>query len=113
MEASELIFMGIGGSVVAVRKSNGATVWSHKLEEGWLEKHAAWFISLLVEDGRLYAHGAGKLFCFDALTGELAWKVRTERATATLATARSRPEEDLLDEQLHAVHGAAAAAGTS
>jgi hypothetical protein len=40
-------------------------------------------------------------------------KVKTERATATLATARSLPEEDLLDEQLHAVHGAAAAAGTS
>jgi|307.fasta_scaffold90100_2 outer membrane protein assembly factor BamB len=113
MDISDLLFMGIGGSVVAVRKSDGATVWSHKLEEGWLEKHAAWFISLVVDGGRVYAHGAGKLFCFDALAGDLLWKVKTERATATLATARSASAEDLLDEQLHAVHGAAAAAGTS
>jgi len=113
MDVSDLLFMGIGGSVIAVRKSDGATVWSHRLEEGWLEKHSAWFISLLVEDGRLYAHGAGKLLCFDAATGDIQWKTKTERATATLATARSLSEEDLLDEQLHAVRSATAAAGTS
>jgi outer membrane protein assembly factor BamB len=69
---SNTLFVGVNAHVVAIDKSTGATLWQTKLKGGLTS--GARFVSLLVQDGRVYAHTYGELFCLDQETGAILWK---------------------------------------
>ena len=57
---------------MAIDKSTGATLWQTKLKGGLTSGTP--FVSLLVQDGQVYAHTYGELFCLDRETGAILWR---------------------------------------
>lgn len=70
--SSNIIYIGVKGHVVAVDKSTGATLWQTKLKSGMASGAA--FVTLLVQEGRVFAHTYGEVFCLDRDTGAILWK---------------------------------------
>ena len=70
--SSNLLYVGIKGQVVAIDKQTGATRWQTRLKGGLTSGER--FVSLLVQDGRVYAHTYGELFCVDQETGAILWR---------------------------------------
>ena len=66
MTASDLVFLGIRGSVVALEKNSGARAWEVKLK-------GSSFVTLLVDGNRILAGAQGEVFCLDAATGKTLW----------------------------------------
>jgi outer membrane protein assembly factor BamB len=66
MKTSDLMFIGIRGSVVALARVTGQQVWATHLK-GWS------FVNVVVEDGRVLASCYGEIFCLDPLTGNALW----------------------------------------
>jgi outer membrane protein assembly factor BamB len=67
MKISELVFIGIKGSVVALNRSTGNQVWATHLK-------GSAFVNVVLDNGRLYATTYGEVFCIDPLTGEGLWQ---------------------------------------
>lgn len=68
------LIIGSNGSVAAIDPSSGGILWQTKLSTGGVfSATGAQDISVLVKDGRIYAGGAGHLFCLDAATGQTLW----------------------------------------
>ena len=61
------LFIGVKGTVVAVDRSSGDTLWSTRL------KGASSFVSVVVEDGAIFAATSGRLYCLDPGTGSVRW----------------------------------------
>lgn len=79
---SELIFVGIKGSVVALNRATGAPAWVMPLK-GYD------FVNVLVENGAVLASCCGEIFCLDALTGTMLWHNPLKgfgKGLATIAT---------------------------
>jgi outer membrane protein assembly factor BamB len=66
MKTSELIFVGIKGSVLALHRSTGDIIWQKHLK-GWD------FVTVMLEEDTLYAVTYGEIFCLDASTGSPRW----------------------------------------
>ena len=66
MKTSDLVFVGIGRSVVALNQTTGELVWASKLK-GYD------FVNVVLDGERLLATSCGEIFCLDPLTGELLW----------------------------------------
>ncbi|MGN6553449.1 MAG: outer membrane protein assembly factor BamB family protein [Verrucomicrobiota bacterium] len=66
MTKSELLFVGVNGSVVALEKATGQQVWSTHLK-------GSQFVNLILDGYQLFAHTAGELFVLNAQTGESIW----------------------------------------
>ena len=64
---AEQLYVGIKGGVLAMRKSDGTTVWYTRLRRGTS------FVPLIVEDDRIYAASGGEITCLDATTGAQIW----------------------------------------
>ena len=60
------IFIGIKGSVVAIDRATGDTMWTTHLK-------SSSFVTVAVEDGSVFAGTAGLLFCLDPSTGYVRW----------------------------------------
>ncbi len=71
MNPSNYIFVGVAGQVAAIDKSSGQTFWTSKLKTGLLA--GAGFVTLLVEDDKIYAHARGELYCLDIASGRILW----------------------------------------
>lgn len=70
MSASDLLFVGTKRHVRAIRKADGREIWSTKLPAGsWGDG----LVTLLCEEGMLFAAAAGHLFALDAARGEILW----------------------------------------
>ena len=69
MKISDLIFIGIKGSVIALDRATGEQVWATHLK-GYD------FVNVLVENGTLFATCYGEVFCLNPLTGEGLWHNR-------------------------------------
>lgn len=69
---SHALYLGLKGHVVALDRSTGAKLWQTKLKGGALSGDD--FVSLLVHEGRIYAHTRGELFCVEASTGAILWR---------------------------------------
>src|SRR5262252_5121939 len=69
MKTSELIFVGIRGSVVALNRGNGEQVWATHLK-------GINFVNVVLDKDRVLASCSGEIFCLDALTGEALWHNR-------------------------------------
>jgi outer membrane protein assembly factor BamB len=61
-----LLFVGLRGTVVAVDRSTGATVWSTTLK-------GSDFVNVTVQDGDLFAACRGRLYRLDPSTGDVHW----------------------------------------
>ena len=82
MRTSQLIFVGIKGSVVALASATGRLVWATNLK-------GSDFVNIVVQAGAVIASCQGELFCIDPLTGTLMWHNPLKgfgRGLATIAT---------------------------
>jgi outer membrane protein assembly factor BamB len=70
--SSNLLFVGTKAQVAAIDKNSGETRWLTKLKGGLAG--GSNFVNLLVQDGRVYAHTYGELYCLDQETGAILWK---------------------------------------
>lgn len=66
MKTSELVFIGIKGSVVALSRATGQQVWTTHLK-------GMSFVNVVLEEGTVLASCCGEVFCFDPLTGKSLW----------------------------------------
>jgi outer membrane protein assembly factor BamB len=67
MPASNLLYLGVRGTVLALDRATGQEVWRTRLK-------GADFVNVALVDGDLYAAARGELFCLDCTTGELRWQ---------------------------------------
>lgn len=79
MKTSDLVFIGIQGSVVALNRATGEQVWATHLK-------GSDFVNVVVEVGRVFATAYGELFCLDPLTGNALWHNRLKSFGTGLAT---------------------------
>lgn len=66
MKTSDLIFVGIKGSVVALDRATGQQVWATHLK-------GADFVNVVIQGGSVLATCRGEIFCLDPLTGAGKW----------------------------------------
>lgn len=66
MKPSDLAFIGIAGSVVALNKATGKQAWATRLR-------GYGFVNILVHDEQLLATVYGEAFCLEPLTGRVIW----------------------------------------
>jgi outer membrane protein assembly factor BamB len=64
--ASGALIIGLKGTVVAVDRSTGETLWSTHLKGGQ-------FVTVVVEDGAIFAATSGRLYRLDPATGDVRW----------------------------------------
>ncbi len=64
----EYLFVGIKGSVVALRKDDGGIAWEVRLSRGMT------FVPLVQEGDRLFAASGGEVTCLDCATGKVLWR---------------------------------------
>ena len=66
MNTSDLIFIGIKGSALALYRSTGQQAWATRLK-------GMDFVNVILEDGNILATCCGEIFCLDALEGKVLW----------------------------------------
>jgi outer membrane protein assembly factor BamB len=66
MKTSELVFVGIRGSLVALNRATGEQVWATRLK-GYD------FVNVVLDGEELFATAAGEIFCLDPLAGDALW----------------------------------------
>jgi len=66
MSLTNLIFIGVGGNVVALDAATGQEVWRKKLKGD--------FVNVVLHEGSLYASTRGEIFCLEPATGGLRWQ---------------------------------------
>lgn len=70
---SDLVYLGVKAHVTAIDRTTGRTSWQTKLKVG-LTPSGDSFVSLLVDEGLVYAHTRGQMFCLDAANGDVLWQ---------------------------------------
>jgi outer membrane protein assembly factor BamB len=66
MKTSDLIFIGIKGSVVALNRHSGEQVWATHLK-------SSDFVNVCVQEDQVLASCCGEIFCLDPLNGDARW----------------------------------------
>ena len=66
MAVSDIVFLGIKGSVVALDRATGTQVWATHLK-------GRDFVNVVLDEGEIYAAASGELFCLDQSTGQVRW----------------------------------------
>ena len=66
MKTSDLVFIGIKGSVVALDRATGQQVWAAHLK-------GSDFVNVVLQNGAILASSYGEIFCLDQLTGNALW----------------------------------------
>jgi len=66
MAHSNLVFVGIKGTVLAVDRDTGETRWTTNLK-------GSEFVNVSVDGGDLFAASRGRLYRLDPTTGEIRW----------------------------------------
>src|SRR5882724_2667062 len=79
MKSTDLVFIGIKGSVVALHRGTGEQVWATDLK-------GSDFVNVMVAQGQLLATCYGEIFCLDPLTGNGLWNNRLKGFGYGLAT---------------------------
>ena len=68
------IYLGTNCAVVKVSKDKGEIKWRTVLKPETFFHSGHHFVSLLVEDDRVFVHTIGELFCLDVGTGKILWR---------------------------------------
>lgn len=110
MKISDLVFIGIKGSVVALDRTTGQQAWATHLK-------GMDFVNVHLVDGAVLASCYGEIFCLDPLTGAALWHNPLKgfgRGLATMATEHHRGTgtSPLLAEKQRRDAAAASAAAT-
>jgi outer membrane protein assembly factor BamB len=110
MRTSDLAFIGIKGSVVALNRFTGQQVWATHLK-------GADFVNVVLENEVIIASCCGEIFCLNALTGQGLWHNPLKglgRGLATIATQYTQGSSlaPVLAEKRRRDEEAAAAAAT-
>src|SRR6266536_5972717 len=84
MKSSELVFVGIRGSVVALNRATGQQVWATRLK-------GSDFVNITFQNGLLLASCSGEIFSLDPLTGEGQWHNPLKGFGTGLATIATEP----------------------
>jgi outer membrane protein assembly factor BamB len=79
MRTSDLIFIGIRGSVVALNRATGEQVWATHLK-------GSDFVNVVLQNEAVLASCYGEIFCLDPLTGDALWHNRLKGFGTGLAT---------------------------
>ena len=66
-KASEPLYIGIKGHVVAVDRATGGEIWRTPLA-------GSTYVTVYSDRGGLYAGSRGALFCLDRTTGSILWR---------------------------------------
>jgi len=66
MRISDLVFVGIAGSVFALNQVTGEKVWATRLKR-------TGFVNVMMQNDLIFASCLGEVFCLDALTGNGRW----------------------------------------
>jgi outer membrane protein assembly factor BamB len=66
MKTSDLVFVGIKGSVVALKRETGQQVWATHLK-------GSDFVNVVLQNGSILASCRGEIFCLDPLAGRGLW----------------------------------------
>ena len=66
MKTSDLVFIGIKGTVVALHRATGQQVWATHLK-------GSDFVNVVLQGGAIIASCYGEIFCLDPLTGDALW----------------------------------------
>jgi len=66
MKTSDLVFIGIKGSVVALNRATGAQVWATHLK-------GSDFVNVIPQNEAVLAACHGEIFCLEPSTGEARW----------------------------------------
>ena len=66
MKTTDLVFIGIKGSVVALDRATGQQVWATHLK-------GSDFVNVVVQNRAVLASCYGEIFCLDLLTGNALW----------------------------------------
>ena len=66
MKTSDLVFIGIKGSVVALNRATGQQEWATHLK-------GSDFVNVVLLDGAVLASCYGEIFCLDPFTGNALW----------------------------------------
>jgi outer membrane protein assembly factor BamB len=66
MRTSDLAFIGIKGSVVALNRATGGQVWATHLK-------GSGFVNVVLQSEAVLASCDGEIFCLDPLTGNARW----------------------------------------
>ena len=66
MKTTELVFVGIKGSVVALNRATGQQEWATHLK-------GSDFVNVVLLDGAVLASCYGEIFCLDPLAGNALW----------------------------------------
>jgi len=113
MKTSELVFVGIKGSVVALDRATGHQVWAAALKRYD-------FVNVVQQNGAILAACHGEVFCLDPLSGKIRWHNPLKGFGTGLATIATDPDancrsapvlaEKRLRDQQAAQAGAVAAA---
>jgi outer membrane protein assembly factor BamB len=111
MRISDLVFIGIRGSVVALNCATGEQVWATHLK-------ASDFVNVVLQNEAVLASCSGEIFCLDPLTGDARWHNPLKgfgRGLATIATAANpgSAHAPVLAEKRRREQAAASAAAAS
>jgi outer membrane protein assembly factor BamB len=82
MKTSDLVFIGIKGSVIALNGFTGEQVWATRLK-------GSDFVNVVLQDEVVLASCCGEVFCLNSLTGKGLWHNPLKgfgRGLATIAT---------------------------
>ena len=85
MKSSELVFIGIKGSVVALNRGTGELVWKARLK-------MSDFVNVVMQGGTVRASCYGEIFCLDQLTGRELWHNPLKGFGTGLATIAGAPD---------------------
>jgi outer membrane protein assembly factor BamB len=111
MKTSDLIFVGIKGTVIALNRQTGEQVWATHLK-------GSDFVNVVVEDGTVLASCHGEIFCLDPQTGQGRWQnplkgFGTGLATIAVGDAPGHQNAATLGEKRRRDEEAASAAATA
>lgn len=108
MSQTNLIFIGIAGTVVALDRSTGSELWRSKLGGD--------FVNLFLQDGDLYAATKGEFFCLDPFSGDIRWQNPLKglgRGLITIAASSCQQAVVMREKVQRDAAAAAAASGTA
>ena len=84
MKTSDLVFIGIKGSVIALNRFTGQQVWTTRLK-------GSDFVNVVLHGEVVLASCYGEIFCLNALTGQGLWRNPLKGFGTGLATIAAEP----------------------
>ncbi len=109
MLTKNVIYIGIRGSVLALDRATGQTMWQANLI-------GSDFVNVVLDNGELYASTKGEVFRLDPANGEIRWQNKLPglgRGLITFAGAEGQQALPIREKQRRDEEAAAAASAAS